>query len=258
MRRGSNELIAVMVIAGLSAVLTIFIPANSIVRLLCALPLVFFLPGYAITWALLAPRSLGSIERLLFSLGISVSVTALSGLILNLTPWGLQTSTWAITLAVIVLVAGTIAWLRRGSDVKLTPVPVERHFKLHFRDGIFVGLAVLVTGAAFGLTQLPVAPNDVAGYTTLWMIPANQGSSNDFRLGINSSEFTVTHYRLQISVNSQVVQEWPDLSLEPGQTWETEISLQSNQVGSGPVVADLYKLDDPGTIYRHVRIWRGG
>lgn len=255
MRRHSNELIAVMLIAGLSAVLTFFIPANSIVRLLCALPLVFFLPGYAITAALLAPRSLGGVEQLLFSLGVSVAVTALSGLILNLTPWGLQTSTWAITLAVIVLVAGAIAWLRSGSDA--APVPAERHSKLHFRDGIFVGLAVLVTGTAFGLTRLPAAPNGVAGYTSLWMVPASKGSSNDFRLGIQSSEFTETHYRLQVSVNGQVVQELPELSLQPGQAWETEFSLQSNQIGSGPVVADLYKLDDPGTIYRHVKIWRG-
>ena len=258
MRPGSNELIAVMVITGLSAILTIFMPATSIVRLLCALPLVFFLPGYSITAALLAPRSLGGAERLLFSLGVSVAVTALSGLALNLTPWGLHTSTWAITLAVIVLVAGAITWLRQGPDARLTPMPVERRFKLHFRDGIFVGLAVLVTGAAFGLTQLPAAPNGVAGYTSLWMVPANQGSSNDFRLGIESSEFTETRYRLQVSINGQVVQEWPELSLKPGQTWETEISLQSNQIGSGSVVADLYKLDDPGTIYRNVKIWRGG
>jgi len=258
MRRRSNELIAVVVIAGLSAVLTIFLPANSIVRLLCALPLVFFLPGYAITSALLTQGSLGGVERLLFSLGTSVAVTALSGLVLHLTPWGLQTSTWAIMLAVIVLVAGAIAWLRQGPDARVTPAPVERRFSLHFRDGIFVGLAVLVAGAAFGLTKLPAGPNGIAGYTSLWMVPANQTNSNDFRLGIKSSEFSDTNYRLQISVGGQVVQEWTELNLKPGQTWETEITLQSNQIGSGPVVANLYKLNDPGTIYRYVKIWRGG
>jgi hypothetical protein len=246
-----------MVTAVLSAVLIMVVPAGSIIRLICALPLVFFLPGYAITAALLPSRSLGKAERLLFSLGVSIAVTALSGLVLNWTAWGVQTSTWAITLTTIVLLASAIAWLRRRQDAVDTARLIERHFKLRFRDGLFVGLAVLVTGAAVGLTQLPVAPNGVAGYTSLWMIPANPGNSNDFRLGINSEEFTDTHYRLQISIGDQVVQEWPDLSLKPGEKWETEIKLQSDLVGSGPIVADLYKLNDPGTIYRHVKLWRG-
>ncbi len=258
MRRQSIDLFAVMVIAGLSAVLAMVMPADSIVRLICALPLVFFLPGYAITAALLPLRSFGNAERLLFSLGLSVAATALSGLILNLTPWGLQTSTWAITLAVIVLLASAISWLRSKPDATITAVKIERYFKLRFRDGLLVGLAVLVMGTAFGLTRLPVAPHDVVGYTQLWMIPANPGNSNDFRLGLNSAEFTETRYRLRVSIGDQEVQVWPELSLKPGETWETEIRLQSDQFGSGPIVADLYKLDDPETLYRHVKLWRGG
>jgi len=256
MRRPPNDLLAVMVIAGLSAVLTLVLPANSIARLICALPLVLFLPGYAMTAALFQPRSLGVPERLLFSLGLSVIVTALAGLALNLTPWGLQTSTWAIALAAIVLLAGAIAW-RRWQDTAITSVPVDMKFKLRFRDGLFLGLAVLVTGAAIGLTRLPVAPDGVAGYTSLWMIPANPGSSNDFRLGINSGEFAETRYRVQVSVGDQVVNTWPELSLTPGEAWETTIGLQSNQVVSETITADLYKLDDPKTIYRHVKLWRG-
>jgi hypothetical protein len=256
MQRPSSDLLAVMIIAALSAALALVLPADSIVRLICALPLVLFLPGYAITAALFPPRSLGVPERLLFSLGLSVIVTALAGLALNLTPWGLQTSTWAIALAAIVLLAGTIAW-RRRQDAAITAVPVDTQFKLRFREGLLLGLAVLVTGTAIGLTRLPVAPDGVAGYTSLWMIPADPGSSNDFRLGLNSSEFTETRYRLQVSVGDQVVQAWPELSLKPGEVWETTIGLRSDQVVSGTIVADLYRLDNPTTIYRHVKLWRG-
>jgi hypothetical protein len=257
MQRQSNDLFAVMVIAGLSALLAMVMPADSLVRLFCSLPLVFFLPGYAITAALLPPRSLGNAQRLLFSLGISVAVTALAGLVLNLTPWGLQTSTWAIMLAVIVWLASGIAWLQRRRDSTITAVLIERRFKLRFSDVLLVGLAVLVTGTAIGLTRLPVAPNGVAGYTLLWMIPANTGNSNDFRLGLNSAEFSETRYRLQVSVGDQMVKEWPELSLKSGESWETAIKLQSDQVGAGSIVANLYKLDDPTTIYRHVKLWRG-
>jgi uncharacterized membrane protein len=256
MRRQSIDLFVVIVIAGLSAMLALVMPANSIVRLICALPLVFFLPGYAITAALLQMRSLGNVERLLFSLGLSVAMTALSGLLLNLTPWGLQSTTWAIMLAVIVVLTSAIAWLRRKPDTTIKNVKIERNFNLRLRDGLFLGMAVLVTGAAIGLTRLPVAPNGITGYTQLWMITANPNNTNDFRLGLTSAEFTDTRYRLQVSISGQVVKEWPELSLKPGETWETAISLPSDQFGSGPIIADLYKLDNPGTLYRHVTLWR--
>lgn len=258
MRRQFRNIFVVMVIAILSAVLVLVMPADSILRTIFALPLVFFLPGYAIMTALLPMNSFRTTERLLFSLGLSVSATALSGLILNLTDWGLQSKTWAIMLAGIVLLAGAIALLRSKPNATVTPVPVKKYFKLRFRDLVFLGLAILVMGAAVGLTRLPVAPNGVSGYTQLWMLPAAPGNSNNFRLGINSEEFTETGYRLQVKVNGQVVQEWPQLSLKPGETWETTIKLQSDRVGSGSIEADLYNLDDPETLYRHVKLWNGG
>ncbi len=256
MQRPLSDLQAVMIGAGLSAVLLMVLPANSIIRLIGALPLVLFLPGYAIAAALFLPRSLGIPERLLYSLGLSVSVTALAGLALNLTPWGLQTSTWAITLAAIVVTASVIAGRRRQAAA-ITVAPVDLKFKPRWRDSLLLTLAVLVMGAAIGLTRLPVAPKDVAGYTTLWMIPAATGTSTDFRLGITSAEFTETRYRLQISISDRVVQDWPELSLKPGEAWETTIELPADQVGAGSIGAELYRLDNPTLIYRQVVLRRG-
>lgn len=256
MQRQLSDLQAVMIGAGLSAVVSLALPANSLIRLSGALPLVLFLPGYAISAALFPPRSLGVPERLLFSLGLSVSVTALAGLALNWTPWGLQTNTWAITLAAMVVAASAIAW-RRRQTAAITNAPVDLKFKPRLRDGLLLGLAFLVMGAAIGLTRLPVEPKDVAGYTTLWMIPAATGRSTDFQLGLTSAEFTETRYRLQVSVSDRVVQDWPELSLKPGEVWETTIGLQNDQVVSGPIAAELYRLDDPTTVYRHVLLRRG-
>ena len=89
------------------------------------------------------------------------------------------------------------------------------------------------------------------------MIPAATGSSTDFQLGLTSAEFTETRYRLQVSVSDRVVQDWPELSLKPGEAWETTIGLQNDQVVSGPIAAELYRLDDPSTVYRHVLLRRG-
>ena len=184
MRRLSNDLLAVIVLAILSALLVALLPDGSILRLVGALPLVFFLPGYAITAVLLPGSSIGKVERLLFSLGLSIAVTALSGLLLNLTPWGLHADTWAIILVAIVVLAGTAAWLWPRPTEQGSTTPFAKDFKLRFRDGLFLGLAVLVTGAAVGLTRLPAAPNGLVGYTQLWMVPASPGNMNEFQLGL--------------------------------------------------------------------------
>ena len=128
---------------------------------------------------------------------------------------------------------------------------------LYFRDGLLLCLAVVVTGTAIGLTRLPVAPTDVAGYTLLWMIPADTGNSTEYRLGITSAEFAETRYHLQVSAGNRVAQDWPELRLKPGEAWETTIGLQNDQVVSGSIVAELYRLDNPTMVYRHVMLRRG-
>src|SRR3954454_24445758 len=83
------------------------------VRVLVALPFALVLPGLALTLALFPAGALDGAERLLFSLGLSLAVTALGGLVLHLTPWGLRPASWALLLGAITLAAGVAAFLRR-------------------------------------------------------------------------------------------------------------------------------------------------
>src|SRR3954468_21171576 len=82
------------------------------VRVLVALPFVLVLPGLALTAALFPTGALDVAERLLFSLGLSLAITALGGLVLQLTPWGLRPASWALLLGLVTLAAGAAAFLR--------------------------------------------------------------------------------------------------------------------------------------------------
>ena len=257
MQRPSNDLIVVIVIAVLSGVVSLLAPAISIVRLVCALPLVLFLPGYAITAACFPQRPLDAVERLLFSLGISLAVTALIGLVLQWTHLSLQASTWAIVLSMTVVAASAIAWLRRKQYAAAEASPASMHSRPSFREGLLLGLAILVTGTAVGIARLPTPPSSVSGYTLLWMVPAGDGNVNDFRLGVSSQEFEATTYRLQVSVDGRLIGEWPELKLAPGDSWESLIGLPSDRAGAGSVEAVLYRSDDPGTVYRRVELRLG-
>ena len=61
-------------------------------RNILGLPLVLFLPGYALIAALFPAKSdLDGIERVALSFGLSIAVVPLIGLGLNYTPWGIRT-----------------------------------------------------------------------------------------------------------------------------------------------------------------------
>jgi hypothetical protein len=74
-----------------------------------------FLPGYCLTEALF-PResSMDEIERFAFSVGLSFAVTALVGLFLSFTPFGLTFTTALVTLGFFIIVLALIAYMRKS------------------------------------------------------------------------------------------------------------------------------------------------
>ena len=74
-----------------------------------------FLPGYCLT-EVLFPRksSMDEIERFTFSVGLSFAVTALVGLFLSFTPFGLTLTTALVTLGFIVIALALAAFRRKS------------------------------------------------------------------------------------------------------------------------------------------------
>jgi hypothetical protein len=156
-----------------------------------------------------------------------------------------------------VICASALAWWRRKrSHSASEPLP-KLHFNVNRRDGLLVGLAILVVAAAIGLSRMPTPPQGVTGYTLLWMIPAGDGNANDYRLGVNSMEFSPAAYRLQLILDGQILREWPELQLAPGESWEIQLVLPDDRGGAGSVEATLYRMDNPDVVYRHVKLQRG-
>jgi uncharacterized membrane protein len=92
-------------------------PLNEIspVRIILGLPLVLFLPGYALI-ATLFPRKddLDGIERVALSFGLSIAITPLLGLALNYTPFGIRLTPILIVLSLFTISLAIGAWVRRG------------------------------------------------------------------------------------------------------------------------------------------------
>lgn len=76
--------------------------------------LAVFLPGYCLTETLFPRKdSLDEIERFTFSVGLSFALTALVGLLLSLTPFGLTLTTALLALGSIVIVLALVALNRK-------------------------------------------------------------------------------------------------------------------------------------------------
>jgi hypothetical protein len=75
---------------------------------------VLFLPGYMLIEALYPkPKDLEPLERLALSIGLSLALVPLTGLLLNYTPWGIRLNPILISLTLITGLLALVAAVRK-------------------------------------------------------------------------------------------------------------------------------------------------
>jgi hypothetical protein len=88
---------------------------------------VLFIPGY-VTVEVLFPkgRELGVIERFALSVGLSLALVMLTGLLLNYTPWGIRLTPIVISLTILTVGLAVIA-LSRRLRISVERFELEKH-----------------------------------------------------------------------------------------------------------------------------------
>jgi len=81
---------------------------------------VLFLPGYSLIQALYPKRELDDLTRLVLSIGLSLALVPLAGLVLNYTPFGIRLLPVALSLAGLTLVLLFVALRRKHAYYKLS------------------------------------------------------------------------------------------------------------------------------------------
>jgi len=107
------------------AVAGIYLPVinSSPLRVVFALPVVLFIPGYCLIAALFPHKTdLDGIERTALSFGLSIAVVPLIGLGLNYTPWGIRLDPIVISLVIFTVSMLIIALFRRAA------IPADERF----------------------------------------------------------------------------------------------------------------------------------
>ncbi|MFZ8782554.1 MAG: DUF1616 domain-containing protein [Desulfurococcaceae archaeon] len=99
------------------------LPQLLVVRYFLGTLYVLYLPGYALVEALYPEeRDLKPLERLALSIGLSLAVVPLIGLVLNYTPWGIRLGPVVASLALYTLATSILALVRKYRVFKTSRV----------------------------------------------------------------------------------------------------------------------------------------
>ena len=270
MRRKHLDLSIALLIAAIN-VGWVFLPDRPLIgTVLCGLPLIFIVPGYTLTEALfvLKPtdgsarttilRPFGNADRIILSLGLSLSLVIINGLLLNILPLGLARPSWVISLAVLSTLFSLIAlYRRRGTSTGLPQQAAPRLFRFTFYDTLLFLLALVTIVAAFQYTWLTAQQQQQQmTFTQFWMVQSKQVNHTcTVLVGIQSFEASTANYKVILTANEVPLYTWSPVTLAPKQQWLESVNINPGDAESGASIdAQLYRLDRPGIIYREAHL----
>ena len=250
------------------------------VRIVLGLPLVLFLPGYALI-ALLFPRKadLDSIERVALSFGLSIAVVPLIGLGLNYTPFGIRLSPVLFCLSIVTIALALGACLRRRNVASGEEFAVE--FRAAFRslkesfaasetrlDRILSVILVISILVAIGMVvYVIVTPKQGEKFTEFYILGPG-GKADDYPtslrvgeegrviIGIVNHEYATIEYRLEVRLgDARLTNE--SFPLKHNETWERPFTFKPAVVGEDQkLVFWLFKVGANETEpYRSLHVW---
>jgi uncharacterized protein DUF1616 len=217
------------------------------VRVLLTIPLVLFLPGYALVSAALPRLVVPTIERLLLSVGTSVALTILVGIVLGWPTFGLTQATWPLALVALSIILMVIAWGRRvhsgvvGARPRFTRIPVF--------GALMIGLSLLIVADVALGARLFATAHEAPVPVQMWMLPI-AGQPDEARLGMRGGP-AGGDFRIVVSAAGQSLHEF-DVNVAAEETWETVVVLPA-ETRTLPVVARMYQ-DDSDVESRYVTL----
>jgi len=252
-------------------------------RIVFGLPMVLFLPGYALIAALFPKKDdLDAIERIALSFGLSIAMVPLIGLILNYTPWGIRLVPSFGALYFFTLAMALIAIHRReslGDDA----------FRVDFRQmyeslkdemvseqdskldrALSLILIFMILASVVTLVYVVITPKQGEQFTEFYILGPEgmadnydtqlvSGESIDVIVGIVNHEYEVVNYSLGIRIDNGSL-EVPDaaaqIPLEHNETWEQRISYTPEITGDEMKLQYLLFRDGNfSEPYRDLHLW---
>ncbi len=267
-----NGLLLINILAVLLIIIITLSP-SSVLRVILGLPFVFFFPGYALITALYpAKKSLSTFARIALSFGFSLVITALVGLILNYTPWGIRLYPSLISLFIFNLIMSAIAWLRQKSIPESDKISIS--FNLALPSGpvsssrvLSIILVVVILGTLGTLSYVIATPKIGEKYTEFYILgeegkaanyPKNLSLGEEGKVvaGIINREQQTMSYRLEVRIDNLKKAEAGPLTLEPDEKWEAPLSFKPDKAGDNQKLEFLlFKAGESDPYMKPLYLW---
>lgn len=248
-----TDFIIINLLTLLLIIATVSFPSN-VLRIVLGIPFVLFFPGYILMSALFPRKaSIDNLQRVALSLGMSIAIVPLIGLILNYTPWGITLESVLSSTTTFIVIMSVVAWIRRRQFPEGERFGIGFHLSIPGWGGsiwdrtltVVLAVSVLGTMAAVGYTI--ATPKEGERFTEFYMLGAygeavdyprsvTVGHEVDVTVAIVNQEGEVTDYRVEIGVNGTVNNELDGLVIESGEMWQGEISFVPNVPGNNQKV----------------------
>ena len=264
-------------------------PLNeSPVRIILGLPLVLFLPGYALIAALFIRKDdLDGIERIALSFGLSIAISPLLGLALNYTPFGIRLTPILIVLSVFTIALAIGAYVRRSRireadrfwvDFGVLFKSIKDSFKTTDSkvDKILTAILIISIVLALSVTvYVIVTPKEGEKFTEFYVLgpggmaedyPTNLtvGEEGEVIIGVVNHEYAAVTYQLELKVNGKVIDQ-KSIVLTHNETWEGPFTFKPKKAGEdqklefllykNPFNKSVYGEEDEEEIYRALHLW---
>jgi len=252
---------------------TILLLPGSPLRIVLGLPFVLFFPGYALI-AALYPRKqdLDGIERLALSLGLSLAVVPLIGLVLNYTPWGIRLTPIVVSLTLFIAACALAAARQRGrlSPAERFPAdvrPVIAALRAWPWGAIAASAAVMALVLFLGFHFGVLGGSKVGEPFTEFYVLGPGGKAEGYPkrvfvgqpaqviLGVVNREGREARYAISIRAGGDTLQRLGPILLRDGQTWEAPVTFALRRAGKRVKVEFLLQKDADPAPYRSLHLW---
>jgi len=207
------DIIIILIITLLHPIITFGYP-DGYLRKIFAIPYVLFFPGYLLTINLF-PRDyeLNSVERLIFSSALSISIVPLIGLVINYTPYGITDASILWSMYIFNISMSIIAIIRRRTVANAYYPKIlataQRYFKEikkgNLSDVIPILLSALIFLSLCYIAYLSFIPHNREHFTEFYVLDedgkiinynyeALRYGNNTVIIGIVNHETKVTKY----------------------------------------------------------------
>ena len=254
------------------------------IRTALGLPLVLFLPGYALIAALFPKMDdLDGIERVALSFGLSIAVVPLIGLGLNYTPWGIRLIPILASLSIFTIGMCVIAIIRRNI------LPEEDAFYVPFKTAylslkhelfskpeskidriLTVILIISILASVTMLVYVVVTPKQGEKFTEFYILGPGVmadnyptvyelGGSGTMIVGVVNHEYALVNYTLDIQLENESLPLLDDvrlMSITHNETWERTLSITPSFTGTDMKLRFLlFKENNRTQPYRDLHLW---